>query len=317
MLEYKRLSQLIRENSGVLYEKLCCCSLPNDAELVKQMCLDYVGNLTGKNTEYMNQLSLLEQDLLSPVLKIIDTLYSTEMELSQNTTTSSLKNKNEEQNIVYDSSPKRIVKEYTPALAGATGGTLLAMICKPDSWGIVLFGSVISTIISKILYSAYVEKNENPNDENCDVNTCFPEYKLTSEDVAHIIGGLENAGECIDKVLLTYRRHIDIVQAEYMRKMDSFNLDKKYIGVLECFQLVLGNMNSMELSPIVKDTIKQVNNSLAVQGYKAVHYTDEFEKLFDVKRDDIAEIEEFKPAIVKVDKEKDSLIIKGEVVIPN
>lgn len=34
------------------------------------MCINYVEHLTRKDSEYMNQLSLLEQDLLSPILKV-------------------------------------------------------------------------------------------------------------------------------------------------------------------------------------------------------------------------------------------------------
>ena len=62
---------------------------------------------------------------------------------------------------------------------------------------------------------------------------------------------------------------------------------------------------------------REVNNSLISQGYKAVHYSSELENLFEVKNGDCAEIEEFKPAIVKTIDEKESLILKGGVVLPH
>ena len=315
MAEYKKLSLLISENKRDLCSKLEGLSLPSDAETIKQLCVDYVGALTRKDAEYMNQLSLLEQDLLSPVLKVMDTLYSSDIELSQKV--SSLLSRREYQHQNFQSSSKKsISKEYAPALVGAAGGTLLATICKPSSWGVILFGSVISAIIGKVLYSLYVDNNNNIVAEVGEADIRYPEYRLNNLDVNNIIKGLETAGECIDKVLLTYRRHLDIVQDDYSHKLSSFNLDKKYIGILECYQTILGNMYSMESSPIVKDTIKQVNNSLTGQGYKAVHYTDSLKNLFEIKMGECSEPEEFKPAVVKIANNKETLILKGEVVLP-
>ena len=93
-----------------------------------------------------------------------------------------------------------------------------------------------------MLYSLYVDNNDNVIAEVGDADMHYPEYKLTYGDVNNIVNGLETAGECIDKVLLTYRRHLDIVQDEYSHKVASYNLDKKYIGILECYQTILGNL---------------------------------------------------------------------------
>lgn len=316
MAEYKKLSLLISENKGDLCSRLEGLSLPSDAETIKQLCVDYVGTLTRKDAEYMNQLSLLEQDLLSPVLKVMDTLYSSDIELSQKVSSLLSRKRENQHRESQGSSNKSFAKEYGPAFVGAAGGTLLATICKPSSWGVILFGSVVSAIIGKVLYSLYVDNNNGVVAEVGEADLRYPEYKLNNVDVNNIINGLETAGECIDKVLLTYRRHLDIMQDEYSHKLSSFNLDKKYIGILECYQTILGNMFSMEPSPIVKDTIKQVNNSLAVQGYKVIHYTDNIRNLFEIKIGDCSEPEEFKPAIVKSLGNNETLILKGEVVLP-
>lgn len=315
MANYKKLTQLISDNKGDLVRKLEGCSLPSDAEKIKQFCIEYVGSLTRKNAEYMNQLSLLEQDLLSPVLKVMDTIYASDIELSGKANSMHSKEKRPQSANRKVSSKESFFKEYGPALAGAAGGTLLASICKPSSWGVILFGSVISVIIGKVLYSLYIDNN-NVVAESGDNNVSYPEYKLTSIDVNNIVKGLETAGECIDKVLLTYRSHLAILQDEYSHKMESFNLDKKYIGILECYQTILGNLSSMGTSPIVKDTIKQVNLSLAGQGYKAVHYSEDIENLFEINIGICQEPNEFKPAILKKCENRETLILKGEVVIP-
>lgn len=316
MTHYKKLSELIADNKGKLLRKLEGLTLPSNADEIKQLCIDYVEHLTRKDSEYMNQLSLLEQDLLSPVLKVLETLYGSDIELSKKVSSLLAKEVTPRRNSPVRQSNKTLSKEYGPALAGVAGGTLLATICKPNSWGVILLGSVVSAIIGKILYGLYVDKNGSTITEVGDTEMKFPEYSLGSGDIDNIIKGLETAGECIDKVLLTYRRHLDIVQDEYSHKLALFNLDKKYIGVLECYQTVLGNMSSIELSPIVKDTIKQVNNSLAGQGYKAVHFTEDLKNLFEIKIGDCLEPEEFKPAIVKIFENKETLILKGEVVLP-
>lgn len=313
---YKKLTQLITEHRNSLDENLRGRKLPSEAEEIKRKCIDYICSLTSKDTEYMNQLSLLEQDLLAPVLKVMDTLYTSDIELSQKICFLFSDYEKSNQNKPQSSSKVGISKEYGPALVGAAGGTLLATICRPSSWGVILFGSVISAIIGKVLYSLYIDKNDSIIAHVGNVNYSFPEYELTHTDVDNIVKGLVTAGECIDRVLLTYRRHLDIFQNEYSHKIESFNLDKKYIGILECYQTVLGNMYLMESSLVVEDTIKQICNSLSVQGYKAIHYSEELKNLFNIKTEEGTDIEEFKPAIVKVCEGKETLIIKGEVVLP-
>lgn len=69
MANYKRLAELIADNKGKLCHKLEGLTLPSNADEIKRLCIDYVEHLTRKDSEYMNQLSLLEQDLLSPILK--------------------------------------------------------------------------------------------------------------------------------------------------------------------------------------------------------------------------------------------------------
>lgn len=311
-----KLSLLISQNGGELSKQLEGLQLPSDAEKIKNMCINYVGNITHKDAEYMKQLSLLEQDLVSPVLKVMDTLYSSDIELSHKISAFMSRERNLKTCNADKGVKKSISKEYGPSLVGAAGGTLLATICKPSSWGVILLGSVISALIGKILYGLYVDKNDNGIAEVGGVDVNYPEYRLTQIDIENIVKGLETASECIDKVILTYRRHIDILQDEYSHKMASFNLDKKYIGVLECYQTILGNMFYMEETPIVKDTIKQINKSLIGQGYKALHYSEEIRNLFEIKNGDCAEPEEFKPAIVKCSDSKEKLVLKGEIVIP-
>lgn len=315
MANYMKLAQLITGNKGELCNRLEGLKLPSDAEKIKHLCVNYVGNLTSKDAMYMNQLSLLEQDLLSPVLKVMDTLYSSDIELSHKISSYMSRDKNQQVGKTSKGGKKTLSKEYGPALVGAAGGSLLATICKPNSWGVILFGSVISAIIGKVLYSLYVDNN-HIEERACSENV-YPEYRLTKEDVTNIVEGLATAGECVDKVLLTYRKHLEILKDDYARLESTFDLEKKYIGVIECFQSMLGNLKDMEDSPVVSDSIRKVNQSLQKQGFKAVDYTEEVKGLFNVKRDAVDSVEQFSPAIIKVTSDKETLVLKGDVVIPN
>lgn len=315
MAEYKKLSLLISENKGDLCSRLEGLSLPSDAETIKQLCVDYVGTLTRKDAEYMNQLSLLEQDLLSPVLKVMDTLYSSDIELSQKVSSILTQEKFQRPTSKIQTNKKSITKEYGPVIAGAAGGTILATLCKPSSWGVILFGSVISAIVGKVLYGLYVDNNVI--DEHSNSLNDFPEYKLSRNDVTNIVNGLITAGECVDKVLLTYRKHLEILKDDYDRMESTFDLEKKYIGVLECYQSLLGNLKDMDPSPVVSDSIRKIIQLLQKQGFKVIDYTKDVKGLFNIKEDDVESEEQYSPAIVKISSGKEILILKGDVVIPN
>jgi len=313
MTNYKELSALISEKKAEICRKLVGLSLPSDAEEIQQLCVDSIGVLTRKDSKYMQQLSLLEQDLLTPVLKVMDTMYASDIELSQKVRLSL--------NRPYKPVRKRngfesMCKEYAPALTGAAGGTILATICKPTSWGVILLGSVVSAIVGKVLYGLYVDKNSNVIAEVGDSDFNFPEYQLTNEDVENIVSSLVSIGNNVDTVLLTYRRHLQILQDEHKKKEQYYDLDKKYIGVLESFQELLGNLSDMEQTPTVKDSVRKITQVLLKQGFNPIDYNGDNQDFFNVKEDEIENIEQFSPAIVKITDNCKTLVLKGNVVLP-
>lgn len=327
MVGYKKLSELITENSSELKEQLKGKKLPKDAESIQKLCVNYVGRLTSKDSYYMKQLSLLEQDLLMPVLKVMDTLYATDMDLSKKISgtmspdmckmsDSQFKEIGQGQN---KSICKKYRKEYAPALIGATGGTIIGSLFKPNSWSIILLSSVISAIVGKVLYDLYVDKKNRDSISEVGKNKdLISEYRLTLVDVENIIKGLEAVGDCVDKVLLIYRKHIEILQNNYAKEKLNFSLDKKYIEVLECFQTILGNLESNEKTPMVKDSIKQIVNTLANQGYKVVHYSEQTRMYFkESTREGDVDVEEFKPAILRESDGEFNVVLRGNVLISN
>lgn len=326
MIEYKKLSQLIAENSTELEKQLLRKKLPIDAESIQQLCVNYVERLTNKDSYYMKQLSLLEQDLLIPVLKVIDTLHIANMDLSKKTSATmtcgqEICNQTNYQHVKDDNNQEKsffekYIKEYTPALIGIAGGSIFGSLFKPSSWSVILFGSIISATIGKVLYDLYFNnKSDDSIDKNKDAIT---EYQISLSDIKSILKVLITVGECVDKVILIYRKHIEILQEKYEKEKTYYSLDKKYIEILECFQTVLGNLESSEKTPIVKDSIKQITNTLANHGYNIVHYNEQYRMYFkeNTKEGDEC-IEEFKPAILRKSDGGRNAVLKGEVLISN
>ena len=313
MANYKSLACFITDNKEALCRKIEGLSLPSDAEKIKVLCIDFVSDLTKKGSDYMNQLSLLEQDLISPVLKVMDALYVSDIELSRKVSLACSQMNKQKENFGNEHKPS-FSKEYGPVFAGAAGGTLIATILKPSSWGVILMGSVISAVIGKVLYGLYVDKSVKIGHGNM-LNSSV-EYNMTYGDAENVVSDLVTVGECIDKVLLIYRKHLEILQQEFQRKEESFGLDKKYIGVLECYQAILGNLSDMEKTPIVMDCIKKIEQSLEKQGFKAVDYNEDTQGLFNIKERDVESIEQFSPAIIKMSTGKNILILNGDVVVP-
>lgn len=316
MANYTSLAQLISNSKEGMCRKISGLSLPSDAERIKLLCIDFVNGITKKDAEYMTQLSLLEQDLISPVLKVMDTLYASDIELSKKISLAFSQQKQQPPKSNRKKAEPSLAKEYGPALAGAAGGTLLATICKPTSWGVILMGSVISAIIGKVLYGLYIDKDNNVIAQYGDIPASKKEYKLTDDDAENIFNALVSAGECIDKVLLTYRKHLEILENDFKKKEEAYDLEKKYLGVLECYQALLGNLSDMDDSPIVSDSVRKITQILQKQGFKAVDYSQDVVGLFNTKEEDVETAEQFAPAIVKFSDNKETLILKGDVVIP-
>ena len=316
MSNYISLKQLIVNNKKAMCRKISGLSVPSDAEKIKLLCIDFVNSITKKDAEYMMQLSLLEQDLIFPVLKVMDTIYASDIELSKKISLAFSQQKQQTPKSIRKKTEPSLAKEYGPALAGAAGGTLLATICKPTSWGVILMGSVISAIIGKVLYGLYIDKDNNVIAQYGDIPASNKEYMLTEEDAENIYNALVSAGECIDKVLLTYRKHLGILENDFKKKEETYDLEKKYLGVLECYQALLGNLSDMDNSPVVSDSVRKIIQTLQKQGFKPIDYSQDVAGLFNMKEEDVEDAEQFTPAIVKISDNKETLILKGDVIIP-
>lgn len=272
MNNYKSLSSIVKAQEIDLRIRLKKMKTPSDLPKTHQFCTDFLKKVTGVDTEYMNQLTLRERELLIPVLQI-----------------------------TYISAPN-----FPDCEANST--TVL-----PQQKPISTADNSQSTIQRFISECKDFVRNTNNSKES---SASVSETPFTSDVINSIIKHLVSVAEYVDQTLLTYRNHLDILQHDKLDEIASYSLDRRYSDVLECLQISLGNLQSMEQAEIVEDTVKYINRLLSCHGYKSIHYSEETRDLFDIRTDDNCSApDEFFPAIVKIDEGREILVLKGKVVL--
>lgn len=319
MQDYKKLTEFMLEKKDSFLTNLTGAILPKDTEKIKRMSVEYMESLTKRKGDYMNQLSLLEQDLLKPIFEIIENMNSIDLSYDQKLP------EVESNKDIEDETNKRMreMKSFTPAIFGAAAGSTTAsiiaskagMIASKTFWP-VLLASAISAFIGKVLFDLYTRYRENKGVVPSSSTKKTKNYKLSRNEAELIFNALLSIGNNVDNALLIYRSHIDILQNDFDKKLENTRIEKQHLDVIEALQSILGNLKSMEMTPRINESIKLIKSTLLSNGFKAVSYSDENAGLFQCKTDDVDSIEEFKPAIIMSNGEKETLILRGGVVLP-
>ena len=321
MLSYKPISQLIIEKKEILKTQLVGKDIHGDVDCIKQSCIEYIHSLTQKDSEYMNQLSLLEQDMVSPAISMFRNLpiglvlvNLSDNALSPYTGTDEISVKNTPDNNL-------IIGYIVAAICGAIGalfigGTSLLSVTVGITIGAML-GLLIGYVCIKDVKNKLKIQSKTANGINDSI--LGNPNRLSVDDVNCIINSLSNYAKSIDGIVNTYRSHIEQLIKEHKQLLDKNTLDNKFKDVLETLQYVLGNMSCVAGADeaLIKDTMRRISSSLMHHGYKVIHYSEEVKALFQVEIRQISTIDEFKPAIVKVVEGKEYLVCKGAVVLPN
>ncbi len=312
MQDYKKLTEFMLEKKESFLTNLTGAILPKDTERIKRMSVEFMESLTKRKGDYMNQLSLLEQDLLKPIFEIIENMNSIDLPYDQKLP------EVESNNDIEDETNKRMreMKSFTPALFGAAAGSTTASIIASKTFWPVLLASAISAFIGKVLFDLYTRYRENKGGVPSSSTKRPKNYKISRNEAELIFNALLSIGNNVDNALLIYRSHIDILQNDFNKKLENTRIEKQHLDVIEALQAILGNLKSMEITPRINESIKLIKSTLLSNGFKAVSYSDENAGLFQCKTDDVDSIEEFKPAIIMTKGEKETLILRGGVVLP-
>ncbi len=321
MLSYKPLSQLIIENKESLTTQLVGKYNHSDVDYIRQACIEYIHSLTKKNSEYMNQLSLLEQDVVSPALSIFEKLPIKLMRgnISKNGPIPHF-NTNEI-NDSYVSSNNLLVGYIISAICGAIGALCIGGVSLLSFVVGISIGAIIGLLLGFVCVK-YIKKRY----KLLHIQThCINDSKLNNsyiisiDDVNYIIDFLSNSAKSIDNILNTYRSHIEQLIREHKQLLDKNSLDTNYRDIIETLQYVLGNISYAAESngALIDDTIRRISSSLMHHGYKVIHYSEDVKAMFQIEFRDTSTIDEFKPAIVKVVDGKEYLIYRGAVVLPH
>ena len=324
MKTVKHLSDLVIENRSII-DQLIGTPIPSQTELIQEKCQELFTIITQKDSDYLGSMSLLEQDIVMPIISLVRKVYDVPFDVEAYK--EHLSHENSQVLPPVDKQPEeekkvnKLLKNHSDLVsvtaAGVVGSVSSALIKgTPFKLGGIFWGTLAAALVGKLVHSLLSEK-KSPQKQTSNLSFSTSEYLLTKSDVDRIIENLTSFGAAVDEVLAKYRNHVEILQAEFSRKTSQFALDQEYLSVLECYQSILGNLSEIESEPSAKDSIKQLNVSLQQQGYRAVHYSADDYALFDAKEGDVAEPLEFKPAIVKSLNGNETLILRGGVLIPN
>lgn len=321
MLSYKPLSLLIIENKEILITQLVGKDIHRDVDCIKQCCIEYIHSLTQKDSEYMNQLSLLEQDMVSPALAKFRNLPIGSILVNPSNNALALHSGTNETSVNNTLSNNLLIGYIVAAICGAIaalfigGASLLSVAIG------ITTGAIIGFLIGYVCIKS-VKKETKIQSKSADGihdSLLADPHRLSVYDVNCIISSLSDSAISIDSILNTYRSHIEQLIKEHKQLLDKSTLDNNFKDILETLQYVLGNMACVTGNDeaLIKDTMRRISSSLMHHGYKVIHYSEEVKALFQVEIRQISTIDEFKPAIVKVVAGKEYLICKGAVVLPH
>lgn len=321
MLSYKPLSQLIIENKELLKTQLVGKYTTSDVDSVRQLCIKYIHSLTNKDSEYMNQLSLLEQDVVYPALSMFSNL-SIESILVNLSNNALAPHSNTNEMSVRDMPSNNLLIGYIVAgICGAIGalfigGASLLSVAVGITKGAII-GLLIGYVCVKYIKKKHMIQRKPAN--SIDESKLNNPHRLSVHDVNCIIDSLSDLSKSIDSILNTYRSHIEQLIKDHKQLLDKNTLDNNFKDVLETLQYVVGNMAYVTGSDeaLINDTMRRISSSLMHHGYKVIHYSEDAKALFQVEFRQISTMDEFKPAIVKVVDGKEYLICRGAVVLPH
>ena len=321
----KKLSELVYENRSII-DQLVGISIPSQYRLIQEKCEELFRVITQKDNEYLSNMSLLEQDIVMPIISLVGKVYDVPFDIDSISRKYANDGLNDAPEI--NKSEKKVEKFFkehadlsASAAAGLIGSGVYAFVAdapftkSPFSGCGIFWGTLSAVLVGKVVSHLLSEK-KNTRSHSIRTSKALSEYTLTRTDVNKILDTITSFASAVDEVLVKYRNHIEVLNAEFMRKNSRYSLDQEYLSVLECYQTVLGNLAEISSEPSASDSIKQLNVSLHQQGYRVVHYSDDVSDWFEAKEGAVDSMEEFKPAIVKTTNGNDSLILKGGVVIP-
>lgn len=320
----KKLAQLFEENKEQLYEKLQELYLPQDKEKIQKICIDFTESLWSSKSEYMQNITLPEQDIVKPMLKLIKVLQPTVSvdwnEIAESIIVSETEEAEEVNNkMPFVSRKEGITVGATSVTAGAIsavmGGGIIALLISS------VVGAAIGVVLVKILDD---EKEKQPKQKAVrkkNIPAQSQNVQLSSEDIELLVGKISEAVTCVDDLLDMYRYHLKAIEEELKRQKAEFTLPKKYSTLTRWLQEelardILDEQRKGE-NIFVDNLSKQLKKSFIAEGYKLIYdfSNEEFKNYFEYRNSDEVTVEELSyPAIIET--ETNNIVKYGVVLIP-
>ena len=324
-MEHKKLARLFEENKGQLYKKLQELYLPHDKEKIQKVCIDFTESLWSAKSEYMQNITPPEQDIVKPMLKLIKVLQPTVSidwnEIAKNVLVPGTEETEEETNEKkpFISARKGITVGATSVTAGAIsavmGGGIFAFLISS------VVGAAVGVVLVKILDD---EKEKQPKQKTVrrkNIPAQLQNIQLSQKDIELLVSKISEAVTCVDELLDMYRYHLKAIEEELKRLPAGITLQKKYPTLTRWLQEELARDildEQRKGENIFADNLsKQLKKSLIAEGYKLIYdfSNEEFKNWFEYRTSDEVTAEELSyPAIIET--ETSNIIKLGVVLIP-
>jgi hypothetical protein len=306
-----KLIQLFEENKGQLYNELQALKLPRDREKIQKICIDFSESLWSAKSEYMQNITLPEQDIVKPMLKLIKVLQPA-VSIDWNETEKPVfASETEEAKGNLFLSPKEGIAIGATAI---TAGAISAVI----GGGMIAFfvGSIVGVAVGIIIVKILEDKEQQAKQK-----TATREMQLSLNDIELLVGKTSEAVACVDDLLDMYRYHLRAIEAEFERLKAGFTLPKKYPTLIQWLQEELARDILYEQrkgeNAFVNNIDRRMKRVLVAEGYKLIYdfSSEEFKNYFEYRDSDEVRQEELcYPAIIEM--KTNSIVKYGVVLIP-
>lgn len=222
--------------------------------------------------DYMKQLSVMEQDIVAPVVSIMNTAVP----------------KGEEQDpdiSVQEKARKRRMadpEDYASVGITSVASGILGIWAGLGFLPTILL-SAVSGMAVHYAYSSIARQKRNTEESQ---SVCF-----SAQDAEAICAGFEDIFRKVDELVKIHNTQVEWFKAEKEKYIESSVLHNRYPAILECLQDLLSESWSNPDNDFARFSAKKINRALRASGYEPVVFDgdnyEDFEVLYspDVEQD--------------------------------
>lgn len=309
-MEHTSLLKLFEQNKQELQDSLIGLSLPEDAEKVQTLVINYLNGLMDSEGDFRQNLTQSEDYVLQAAMSLMNAQQAMVSEITAASTV--YKTTESDSKEVHKFNTKQtsyLSKELFPYAIGATaiGGGVGGLVL--GTWGAFL-GSIAGTAL--VLYYA-TTKQEKPIQEDAQTKKTL-ELQTQKLDEQKFISIISNICASVDTLIDTFRSQIQRVVDKY-ENQEKPVLEREYGVLLDSIQSLLGACYQPvdeKRQKRIDSRVDQLAESLENYSLEVVKYNDVNKQYFDeTASENVEQPTMILPAIIK----NGQCVRKGKVFI--